>query len=228
MVFPHYTSLRETNLIPLSPHTVTAVNEHLWRERREGRKPERMGAGRGEKKHREQGWPQDPAHMAGKEKQGGHLWVERWGTPHTLLHCILPSTLYDGYYYSHFAHKEPRLREFKVAHFLLHARHCVKCFPWIIFLNPYNCLSWAPLSPFYKEIILERQNHLPDHTYLIRGASGIWTQAGPSHPTSRLFTLSGKEVVLYDPGSLAFSVIPYCRGRICLKHRKRKVSQGRT
>lgn len=55
-----------------------------------------MGAGRGEKKHREQGWPQDPAHMAGKEKQGGPLWVERWGTPHTLLHFILPNTLYDG------------------------------------------------------------------------------------------------------------------------------------
>ena len=41
--------------MPLSPHTVTTVNEHLLRERREGRKPERMGAGAGEKKHQEQG-----------------------------------------------------------------------------------------------------------------------------------------------------------------------------
>lgn len=188
-----------------------------------------MGAGGGEKKHQDQDWPQESAHIAEKGTQGGHVVC----TPHTLLHFILPDTLDRGTIILILLTRSQDWEILSSQIFLLQARHSVKYFLWIIFSNTHNYLSLAPWSPFYKETTGERQNHLPGHTHLIRGASGAWTQAGPSHPNSGLCshkaasqTEAGKDVVLHDPKSLAFSVIPHCQGkRICLQHRKRRVSQ---
>ena len=136
------------------------------------------------KKHQDQDWPQESAHIAEKEKQGGHVVC----TPHTLLHFILPNTLDHGTIILILLTRSQDWEILSSKIFLLQARHSVKYFLWIIFSNTHNYLSLAPWSPFYKETTGERQNHLPSHTHLIRGASETWTQAGPSHPNSGLFT----------------------------------------
>ena len=181
-------------------------------------------------KHQDQDWPQESAHIAEKEKQGDHPWVVC--IPHTLLHFILPNTLDNGPIILILLTRSQDWASLSSQIFSLYARHSVKYFLWIIFSNSHNYLSLAPWSPFYKKPLGRDKNHLPGHTHLIRGASGTWTQAGPSHTNSGLFTQScftnwsRKEVVLHEPKSLAFSVIPHCQGRSsCLQHRKRRVSQ---
>lgn len=128
--------------------------------------------------------------------------------PHTLLHFILPNTLDNGPIMLILLTRSQDWESLSSQIFSLYARHSVKYVLWIIFSNSHNHLSLAFYKmPVLQKTIGERQNHLPGHTHLIRGASGTWTQAGPSHPNSGLFTQScftnwsRKEVVLRDPKS---------------------------